>query len=234
MKRIQAIIVDDEPLDRDLLRHLVQAYCPDIEIVGETDDGTKALAMIASLEPDLVFLDIQMRGETGFDILERLPATHRAKIVFTTGFEHYGIKAVKAGAFDYLLKPIDINELEMLQQKLLQAMSSAPAGSFITLYNKGMQQVVYFNDIAFLQAQGSYTKLVFQDGSHLLTAKNLKQLQEELPQGQFIKVHRSVVVNAQQISGFKNLGNEGLLLLRNGLHVPVSRGYKNNLQQYLH
>jgi two-component system, LytTR family, response regulator len=234
MKQIRAIIIDDEPLDRELLRRLIDSYCPGIGVVGEAEDGDAALALVAALQPEVIFLDIQMRGETGFDLLERLPANCQAKVVFTTGFDHYGIKAVKAGAFDYLLKPIDVGELEQLQEKLLQSAGGPPAADFITLFNKGVQQIVYFADIVYVQAQGSYAKLVFQDGGNLLTAKNLKLLQEELPPSQFIKVHRSAVVNTQYITGFKNQGNEGLLLLRNGLQVPVSRGYKNSLQQFLH
>jgi two-component system, LytTR family, response regulator len=233
MELIQAIIIDDEPLDRELLRRLIDSYCPHIAVVGEADEGDKALALMEQLQPEVVFLDIQMRGETGFDILERLSTNQRSKVVFTTGFDHYGIQAVKAGAFDYLLKPIDIGELEQLQQKLLQGMPAKPSPGFITVFNKGMQQMVYLNELVFLQAQGSYTKLVLQGGSSLMASKNLKQFQEELPPNQFMKVHRSAVVNVQFITGFKNQGNEGLLLLRGGHSLPVSRGYKTNLQQFL-
>ncbi len=230
---ISSIIIDDEPLDRELLARLIGSYCPHITVVGEAEGGESALELMERVKPDVVFLDIQMRGETGFDILERLPADNPSKIVFTTGFDHYGINAVKAGAFDYLLKPIDIDELEQLQQKLLQHLPPKSTPGFIAVFNKGVQQIVYTEELAFLQAQGSYTKLVLQTGEGLVASKNLKQFQEELPTNQFMKVHRSVLVNIKYITGFKNQGNEGVLLLRGGHSLPVSRGYKNNLQKFL-
>jgi two-component system, LytTR family, response regulator len=233
MAAITAVIIDDEPLDRALLQSLVVNYCPQITVLAMAAGVAEGLAKIDEHKPDVVFLDIQMRGETGFDLISQLKGTSRQKIVFTTGYNDYGIQAVKAGAFDYLLKPIDVEELEVLEKKLLKALSSADNLAAITVTQKGVQHFISLHNILYLQAQGSYCKIYVKEAEEYTVSKNLKQVQEEIKDERFVQIHRSVIVNKSCIVSYKNTGNEAVIMINTQVELPVSRKYKTNLQQHL-
>ncbi|MBL7727042.1 MAG: response regulator transcription factor [Dinghuibacter sp.] len=233
MNTFTAIIVDDEIHDRNLLKKLCTTYCSKIKVVGEAGGVAQALELVNRLKPGIVFLDIQMRGETGFQLLQQWNHPAQTRIVFTTGYDQYGIMAVKAGAFDYLLKPIDVDELEQLEQKLIKLHESPPVPAAIPVLQKGTQSIVPVQQIAYLQAQGSYCKICMGNGEEYTVSKNLKQVQEELNNTWFIQIHRSVIVNKQWVNAIRNNGNEALLTLRNGMQLPVSRSYKAETQKQL-
>jgi two-component system, LytTR family, response regulator len=229
MYKLKAFIADDEHLDRRLLKDLIRQYCTHIEVLAEAATVQEAVPVIEKLQPDVIFLDIQMRGETGFDLLEQVTLHPDTKIVFTTGYDQYGIKAVKAGAFDYLLKPIAVDELEQLEQKLLAARQQQKLQ--IKFPHKGEQLLLPASAVAYIRASGSYITLFTGDGRSYTIAKNLKQFQALLPSGLFIQVHRSVAVNRDYIRGIRSAGNSATLTLNDGVKLPVSRSYKEQLQK---
>jgi two-component system, LytTR family, response regulator len=229
---IRALIVDDEGLDRELLANLLGEYCHQIAVVGEAAGVEEADKLIAQLQPDVVFLDIQMRGETGFDLLQK-NERRSFLTVFTTGYDAYGIQAVKAGAFDYLLKPIDVDELIETQNRLLVALEKENPAPVLRIFHQGAHHLVRPEEIILMKAQGSYTRIYLNGNRQWVVSKNLKQLQEEANAPFLLKVHRSCVVNTRFIQNYRPSGNEGILMLENGEQVPISRAYKQTIREWL-
>lgn len=230
--RITAIIIDDEQLDRELLHQLIADYCKHIIVLGNAGSVSDGLALYQSCNPDVVFLDIQMHGETGFEFIKAIN-TQLCKIVFTTGFTEYGIKAVKAGAFEYLLKPIDVDELEEVERKLLKQMDKPPLRNSIMMLHKGEQLIVDIDKLLYVAAKGSYCEVFLTDGLSITVSKNLKTFIGELSSPDFIQVHRSVAVNCKYCISYKNSGNEGLLTIAGDITLPVSRSFKSSLLEHI-
>lgn len=233
-KIIRAVIVDDEGLDRELLKNLTRDYCPSILIVGEASSAAEADAVVNALKPDLLFLDINMPAKNGFSLLSGFP-TRPFLTVFTTGDDSYGIQAVKAGAFDYLLKPIDIDELQTLERNVLQHVLKQPEPTDPTLriFSNGEHVLVRTEEIKFINAQGSYATLHLITGQEFVLSKNIKQLLNEITDSRLQRVHRSYIVNTQLIRSYLHTGNEGVLTLTSGDKISVSRSYKQALKAFL-
>lgn len=230
MKLLSALIVDDEALDRELLKNLVQEYCRSIRIVGEASSAAEARHAIQKLSPDVLFLDINMPNKTGFGLLEEL--TERNFLtVFTTGYDAYGIQAVKAGAFDYLLKPIDVDELLALEKKAVEKLSKQPSETF-RLYVNGEHRLVRIEEIIMLEAHGSYSKIVLTEDREHVLSKNIKQLLTEIRDKSLQRVHRSYLINLQHVKAYQHTGNEGVVTLSNGMKVTVSRSHKQVLKNW--
>jgi two-component system, LytTR family, response regulator len=229
---ITAIIIDDEQLDRELLQQLIADYCKSVNVLGHTGSVADGLLLYDRLKPDVVFLDIQMHGETGFEFINQA-ATETSRIIFTTGFPEYGIKALKAGAFDYLLKPIDVDELEAVEQKLLKQHQKSHTKNVISLLHKGEQQIVELDNILYVEAKGSYCEVFLKNEVTITVSKNLKTFVSDLASTNFIQIHRSVAANKKYFVSYKNNGNEGQLTLAGNIILPVSRSYKSNLLSYI-
>lgn len=234
MRAITALIIDDEQLDRELLRNLIRDYCTSIAVHGEASSVTEAEHSISRHKPDVVFLDIHMPDANGFSLLERFPEKIFHTII-TTGHPDYGIKAVKAGALDYLLKPLNVDELLVTEQKLLAAISpqKAPAEQLLQVYDKGLHVMIDTKDIVCLKAEGSYVRIFLANAPSILTAKNIKQVTAELPAGLFVRVHRSYVINSRHITGYSISGNDWIVQLSGDLKARVSRQYKPVIKKIL-
>lgn len=229
--KIAAVVVDDEPLDRELLRNLIKQYCSAIVVMAEAETVEEAVQKIQECKPDVVFLDISMPTGNGFLLMDKFP-DRNFKSVFVTGSDEYGIKAVKANAFDYLLKPIDVNELIVVEQKILKAsLRQSPAG--MKVFTNGSNVLVNPADIVCLEAEGSYAKMYLKNGTSLLISRNLKQVVAEISTPLLKRVHRSFVVNVACIEGYQNAGNEMVLYLLNGVKAHVSKKYRAALKQFL-
>jgi two-component system LytT family response regulator len=210
----KAIVIDDEPAARRLMKNLLQEYSGLVQVVAEAGTGHEAIRQIEELQPDLIFLDIQMPDLTGFEVLERL--THKPNIIFTTAYEQYAIKAFETFSIDYLLKPIKEERLEQSMEKLkrfgrLNATLDIPGLQEIIRQIQAPKQatalsirtgdriiLLRYEQIAFLEAQDTYVHIYTMEGQKHLTDQTLSALAEKLPP-QFFRIQKSYLINKEKI-----------------------------------
>ncbi len=233
---MRAIIIDDERLARTELRKLLQDF-PELEVVDEASNAEEGLQKIESHNPDLIFLDIQMPGKTGFEMLQELDGAAPA-VVFTTAYDDYALKAFEVNALDYLLKPIDPKRLSDAIEKIRKA-AKAPTlgGAMATISNNSLlgehDQVfvkdgercwfVRLSEVRLFESVGNYAKVFFGANKPLIL-KSLNALEERLDPKFFFRANRKHIVNLQMIEKVESYFNGGLLLeLKGGEKVEVSR-----------
>lgn len=240
---IRTIIIDDEPDSVQLMRLNIEKHFPQLEIVGTFNSSTKALQEITSLQPDLVFLDIEMPVINGFDLLEKLVPVEFA-VVFVTAYNDFAIKAFRFNALDYLVKPVNIDELkevvskvekrQHIQRDQLQVLQQQFKKGNITKIAIPSQTGVSFidlKDIVLIEAKSNYSDLVLADKRRILISKTLKDIQPVLEQQQFLRIHRQYIINLNEVKHFNR--NESLLTMTTGDVLPVSRLQKDKLiEQY--
>jgi len=226
---MRALIVDDERLARAELARLLAAH-PDIEIAGESRNGEEALEQIARLDPDLVFLDIQMPGMTGFDLLERLEDV--PQVIFTTAYNQYALRAFEVNALDYLLKPI-------APARLAQALSRVrprPRGARLEqvfVRDGDRCWIVRVPDIFLLESEGNYTRLYFAN-EHPLIRRSLNALEAQLDPALFFRAGRKEILNLKWIEKVNLAVSGGLtVILRGGRTVEMSRRQSARLREVL-
>lgn len=241
---IKAMIVDDKQASIELLKWLIQEHCPEIKQVASANSVKEALPLIQSFEPDILFLDIQMPHQSGFDLLSAID-NWKFEVIFTTAYNEFAIQAIRFSALDYLLKPVDAGELVKALERYKVKKIYAPAGG--ELYKNFIQNIssqkkklalpgtstikyVGIDEIIRLQADRNYTHLFFVGGKQFLAAKTLKEYEEILPAESFIRVHRMHLVNNQFIKEYER---EGTLILKDGTNIEVSRRKKENLVKFL-
>ena len=237
---MKAILIDDEPNGRIALRQKLQDYCPTVEIVGEAENGKTGMERIQELNPDLVFLDIEMPGMDGFEMLIRIPEK-KFHLVFTTAYDHYAIKAIKYAAFDYLLKPIDIDELKSTIDRLTPMTSSNVTNKKLETLEQNLLSKPFLNKIAIptsegllffdlqhiihLEAESNYTNIYFDNHPKLMASRTLKDFEEILPTDTFFRPHNSHIINLHFIKRYIR-GDGGQVEMKNGNYVLVSRRKK--------
>ena len=236
---MKAILVDDELYCTELLSALLAKNCPEVEVVAEFNDPQKAAEYIRENPPDILFLDIEMPRLNGFDLLERVRPI-AFQVVFTTAYNQYALRAIKISALDYLLKPIDIDELKAAVGKAQQQRSplwtqfelmerTRSAGEqppkTIALSTLEGLNFVEVADIVYCQSEGSYTNLFFLDGQSMLLSKPIKDVGELLIPAGFLRVHNSYLINLGHIKKYIR-GEGGEIIMKNGHTVPVSRSKK--------
>ncbi|MCK6691750.1 MAG: LytTR family DNA-binding domain-containing protein [Thermoanaerobaculia bacterium] len=246
---MKAILVDDEKSALTLLRHKLKRCEPDIEILAECESVESALAVLESLQPDVLFLDVEMPGATGFELLKSLGEDTPFQVIFTTAHSEYAIEALRGGAFDYLLKPVQEDELaralERLRQKRASKQPESPQSGGIAALLKSLQTLqdkdkklpvptaegVLFlpvADIIRAEAAGSYSTIYLTGKQKLMTSKNLTELEEMLDSDDFCKVHKSHLVNLRYVSKYIR-GEGGILVLTDGSEIDVARRKKEEL-----
>lgn len=244
---IKAVIVDDEIAGAEVLEYLVKQYCPDIEIVSIQHSVETAIDTINKLQPDLVFLDIEMPTGTGFDVIKNTSQLNYVTI-FITAYENYAIKAFKTNALDYLLKPIDIEELISAVEKVKKQIYSSQKLSannieeviFNSLNNNKKLAISTFdgltmieiNDIIYLEADSNYTNVYMKDNKKMLISKTLKYFEDSLPNTSFFRVHKTFIINISTIVKYLN-SDGGYIILSNNAKIPISRSKKSELVQKL-
>ena len=227
---MKALIIDDERLARKELTSLLKDYSQ-IEIVGEAANADEALEMINNLNPDLLFLDIQMPGKTGFELLEQLDNVPH--VIFTTAYDEFALKAFEVNALDYLLKPIQTERLtESINKLLAQHQASAPApknSKQLTLEDQVFVKdgdkcwFVSLSNIRLFESDGNYIKVYF-DTNRPMIHKSLNALDEKLDSRHFFRASRKHIVNLSWVEGIEPWFNGGLMVrLRGGDKVEVSR-----------
>jgi len=241
---IRTIIIEDEVKARETLANMLGMYCPSVQIIDQADCVEKGIKSIEYHDPELVFLDIQMPDGTGFDLLKKLK-TPNFKLVFITAFEEYAIKAFKFSAIDYLLKPIDPEDLvetitkiehiiehENNQIKLKALLENIETISSevkkIVLKTSESIHIVKVKDIVRCESSSNYTQFFFNDGKKILVSKTLKEFDELLSGYGFFRVHQSHLVNTQYIQSFEK-GEGGFLVMTDNSKIPVSFRKKESL-----
>jgi two-component system, LytTR family, response regulator len=222
---MRALVVDDEPLARRELRRLLGAF-PGMQIIGEAGNIDEARALIEELSPDVVFLDIQMPGGTGFDLLTQLDRVPR--VVFTTAYDQYAVKAFDVNALDYLLKPIEPERLAVAMQKIQANPGPTTAGSDAPLEQLFVRDgprcwFVPLREVSVFSAEGNYVRMLWGHERPLL-GRSLAALEEKLDPQRFFRANRSQIVNLDFILQV-DLGEGGRLhvQMRDGPEIEVSR-----------
>jgi two-component system, LytTR family, response regulator len=237
MTRIKAIIVDDERLARLNLVKLLEPHTA-VEIVGEADSIKSAVELISFHKPQLIFLDIQLTGETGFDLLELID--NSIKIIFVTAFDEYAIRAFEVNAADYLLKPVNPERLKVSIERLIAINGREKSVKKVYEYsdsiyvrlNNYTSKFIKIYSITFIEPVGNYSKIVTSEGKHCLVLKTLKQWQDELPDKNFIRIHRSCIVNIEQIDRMEKHSKTFHKVFLKNMAEPleVSRRFAQNLK----
>lgn len=245
---IRAILIDDEIFNLENLQTLLEKHCPQVTIIASAQNVDDALDAVVKHSPNLLFLDIQMGNKTGFDVLKQLP-TRNFEVIFVTAFDQYGIQAVKFAALDYLLKPIDIEELILAVNKaenklstkvqtsqldflLQQLKKSETKVSKIALQMQGEIRYVNLSEIIRCEADNTYTHFFLSNGEKILVSKSLKEYADLLRPNGFLRCHQSHLVNPDYV---KSLLKEdgGVLLLLSGEKIPISKPNRDAVKQAL-
>jgi DNA-binding LytR/AlgR family response regulator len=232
---LRALIVEDEDGSRDRLRRLLRKHASDVEVVGEADSGPRALELIGSTTPDLVFLDVSLPGFDGFALLDQIESDVR--VIFTTASHEHAVRAFDAGAAHYLLKPIDPDQL---QEALLRVRKidprprlepSRPGVSRLLCRDRDTTHVVRPEEILFMKADQGYT-LVRTAASEYLSDESLGTLEAQFGQS-FVRIHRNALVNIDHVGSLRHIDNETIVVLRDGIQLPVSRRHAQGLRERL-
>jgi two-component system LytT family response regulator len=241
---IKTILIDDEPLARTILKEYLGAY-PDIQIVQECNDGFEGVKAIAQHQPDLIFLDIQMPKINGFEMLELIETP--PAVIFTTAFDDYAIKAFEAHAIDYLLKPFSKDRFDKAVQKwlgqktplkntlaLLESTSQQPEERQRIVVKKGPNIVIIpVHKIHYLEAYDDYVKIYTTEGFYL-KKKTMGHYEQTLNPVQFVRVHRSYLINLQELTRIEPLEKDShVVLLKSGTRIPLSQSGYAKLKEML-
>jgi two-component system LytT family response regulator len=244
---IKAIIVDDEPLCCQSLQLLLEQNCPDVAIVGIYNNGLAALAGIRSQQVDLVFLDVEMPRMSGFEMLEALgPVSF--KLIFTTSYDKYALNAFRVSAIDFLLKPIDRKELIAAVEKVRSASETLnnqqielllqkinhPSRSLtkIALPSIDGLEMVPIETILYGESNDNYTYIFLKNKKKMLVTRSLKEMEELLEEHSFVRVHRSFLVNLNEVERYVR-GDGGYVMMSDGKMIDVSRSKKEELLKRL-
>lgn len=240
MSKIRAVIADDEPLARRGIRQLLAPHS-DVAVVAEARNGREAVRMLRELEPDLLFLDVQMPELDGFDVLSEIGAEAMPAVIFVTAYDTFAVKAFEAHALDYLVKPLEARRfaeaLEHMRERLrstkavdlsrkllalLEAREKERVRQRILIPTPGGELVLEPDEIDWIEADDYYAAIHASGRRHLIR-ESLASLEQRLDSSRFVRAHRSAIVNIDRVRELRREANETFLVLRNGMRVPVSR-----------
>ncbi len=242
MEKIRILIIEDEAPARELIKHMLAGH-PDLEVIGECEDGFCGAREVRERRPDLIFLDIQMPKLTGFELLEVID--EKPEVIFTTAYDQYAIRAFELNAVDYLLKPFSRERFdEAVARAVNRIRNNTPGHEAVSrmvttttgtegeltriVFRKGAGIVIIpLDKVICLAAEDDYVMVYHSDGKALKT-RTMKYYEEHLPPSLFIRVHRSFIVNVEQITRLEPYSKDNYVaILRNGEKIPVSRaGYR--------
>jgi two-component system LytT family response regulator len=248
--RTRVLIVDDEPLARERIRTLIQED-PAFEVIGEAGDGPAAAETITAMHPDLVFLDVQMPGADGFDVIEAVGPAKMPFVVFVTAYDRYALKAFDVHALDYLLKPFDRDRFREALDRANRQLERASGGEIerrlaaivndlkpakhrtdrFVVKSGGRIFFVRTAEIDWIEAAGNYVKLHVGNDSHLIR-ETMNAVEAKLSPEMFVRIHRCHIVNIEQVRELQPWFNgEYVVFLKNGTRLTLSRGYRERLQE---
>ncbi|HTY37666.1 MAG TPA: LytTR family DNA-binding domain-containing protein [Bacteroidota bacterium] len=251
-KKIRALIVDDEPPARNKIRELLKTEM-DVEIVDECTNGAEAVQSIASLTPDLVFLDIQMPELDGFGVIETIGPERFPAVIFVTAYDQYAVQAFDVHAIDYLLKPFDRQRFQTALNRVREHLEPGRRNEINQQLNSLLRQLkgpkkqadrlvvksggrVFFlknDEIDWIEAAGNYVRLHVGNETHLLR-ETMNAIQKKLDPAMFIRIHRSTFVNIEKIKELQPwFHGEYVVIMRDGTQLTMSRSYRSNLPDLL-
>lgn len=238
---IRTVIIEDEQKSRELLDAMIRKNCPELDIVGHASDVPQGIELIRTSKPELVFLDISMPNGTGFEVLEQVSDLH-FELIFATASDQHALKAIKYSACDYLLKPIDADELKAAVEKVIKKKKtysgmdnlqfliehlkrSDENFQKITLPTGNAYEIVNIKDIIRCEADGSYTTFYLNDKRKLVISAGLKHYEELLPETDFIRVHHHHLINMNHVLRFLK-EDGGYAIMSDGSKIEISRRKK--------
>lgn len=252
LQKIKAIVVDDERKSRSIVRKMLEHYCPLINLVGEASSAKEGIELIQSNSPELVFLDIEMPYASGFDMLNELRGETNFEVIFITAFDEYALKAIRAHALDYLVKPISIEELvnatehciKVIHQRtenqrlknLVESLQDASDDLMITVITNEGRVFVKVCNIIRLEADGGYTHIYMVNGDHHYSSKNLGEfekaiMEKELARDLYFRVHYSHLINIKQINAYHSKEME--LVMNDMTRIKIAQRRKAQFQEVL-
>jgi two-component system LytT family response regulator len=252
VNKIRTLVVDDEPIARERVLSLLQQE-DDVEVIGECGDGAQAVSAIQHHAPDLVFLDVQMPGVDGFGVIEAVGTEKMPTVIFVTAYDEYALRAFEVHALDYLLKPFGRDRFQEALTHVRDSLERRRAGDLgrrlLALVNdikperpklerlvvKSGGRVFFLrtDEIDWIEAAGNYVRLHLGDESHLFR-ETMNRMEARLDPKRFVRIHRSRIVNTERIKELQPWFNgEYVVILRNGMRLPLSRGYRDKLQEQL-
>jgi two-component system LytT family response regulator len=254
MNKIRTLVVDDEPFARERVLALLSQE-PDVEVIGQCADGSQAVAAIQSQSPDLVFLDVQMPGRSGFEVIQDVGADRMPTVVFVTAYDQYALRAFEVHALDYLLKPFGRERFQQTLRHAREALDRRRAGDLgrrllalvhdvkpeeqpsrpdrLIVKSGGRVFFVKTDEIDWIEASGNYVRLHLGDDAHLFR-ETMNHMEARLDARRFVRIHRSRIVNVERIREMQPWFNgEYVVVLRNGTRLTLSRNYRERLQEQL-
>jgi two-component system, LytTR family, response regulator len=252
MKKIKTLIVDDEPLARERLAGLLEPL-ENVDLVGQCRDGEEAVIAIHDLAPDLVFLDIQMPGMSGFDVIDAIGTDRMPLVIFVTAYDQHALRAFQVRALDYLLKPFDRERFTDALQRARKQLERDETGDIgrrllalvkdlrrdqprsdrLVVKSGGRLFFLRTDEIDWVEAAGNYVRLHVGSASHLLR-ETMAAMEARLDPEKFFRIHRSRIVNIDRIQELQPwLNGEYAVMLRTGARLTLSRGYREKLQERL-
>lgn len=240
-----AVLIDDERNALDVLSSQLDKYCPQVTIKKKCQSGEEGIKAILELKPDLVFLDIEMPKINGFEVLNQTKG-HACKVIFTTAYDQFAIKAFKYSAVDYLLKPIDIEELKLAIQKISHQSQNDINSRIQSLFEQMTNvksktnkialpvgegyEMVAFNNIVRCESESNYTIVYLADKRKITLSKTLKDVEESLADSSFFRIHNSHLINTDYISKFYK-GDGGYVVMMDGIQISISRNKREEFYE---
>jgi two-component system LytT family response regulator len=240
MQVLKAILVDDELSSLQNLQYKILEYCPSVKVVAQSQNPEEAVRLIQQFKPDVIFLDIEMPRMSGFKMLEQIPEID-FEVIFITAYNHYAINAIRISAFDYLVKPVSIEELQQTIERLgistvkktreradlLKKNLANPKSQedHIALPANDGLEFIQIRQIIRIESSSNYSKVILQNGQQLLVTRQLKDFEELLQDYRFYRVHHSHLINLNYIAKYVR-GDGGQITMRNGDVIDVSRRKK--------
>lgn len=242
-----AFIVEDETRSRELLQNLVEEFCPELQLLGSAATVEEAIKSIHQLQPQLLLLDIELHPGTGFDILQRTDST-TFQVIFTTAYDHYAIRAIKFSALDYLLKPIDVQELQLSVQRAIQQFSNKSPKDTLQLLLRNLVKQQHDHTISLstaegmefvpiatvlrLEASGAYTIFYLKNKRTIMVSRNLKEYETLLSDHGFFRIHNSHIVNLKEVRKFLKTDG-GYAVMNDDTLIAISPKKKEQFLQLL-
>lgn len=242
MEKLRAILIDDEISGLSALYEKLQRHCPEVEVLRQCDAAENGITAIETLRPDLVFLDVEMPVMNGFVLLQNLEYKN-FELIFVTAYDQYAIKAIRYSALDYLLKPVEVDELKAAVEKALEKKHVTEAGNpslnlllenlmlekkkfkRIAIPSRDGLQFVKIEDIIYLEASVNYTLIYLTGGVKLTASRNLKEFEELLPSDIFVRIHHSYIINLGCVEKYIR-GEGGQVKLSNNVILDVAKRKK--------